>query len=39
MSRLRSLSATDRLHKASRRADQLSHKLQRAMGFYHDYGN
>lgn len=39
LSRLRSLSATDRLHKASRRADQLSHKLLRAMGYYHDYGN
>lgn len=37
LSELRSLSENDRTHKASRRADMLSHKLLRHLGYFHDH--
>ncbi len=39
LSRIRSLSEHDCLNKASRRADQLSHKLLRSLGYFHDTDN
>lgn len=37
LSELRSLTDDSRTHKASRRADMLSHKLLRSLGYYHDH--
>ena len=37
LSELRSLTEDSRVHKASRRADLLSHKLLRSLGYYHDH--
>ena len=37
LSRLRSVAENDRIHKASRRPDMLSHKLLRALGYFHDH--
>lgn len=39
LSKIRSLSEHDCLNKASRRADQLSHKLLRSLGYFHDMDN
>lgn len=36
---LRSSSESDRIHKASRRADTLSHKLLRSLGYFRDFEN
>lgn len=37
LSMLRANSDSDRIHKASRRADMLSHKFLRSLGYYHDH--
>ena len=39
LSMMRSFSEHERIHKASRRADLLSHKLLRALGYFHDLDN
>lgn len=39
LSMLRSLSDSDRVHKAGRRADELSRKLLRSLGYYRDFEN
>lgn len=39
LSLLRGSSESDRVHKASRRADTLSHKLLRSLGYYRDFEN